>query len=281
MTFIFNKQQQQLISEYKQLISYGNKKISKVGLNVQKTRIRKKVLYFLMGAMQSYSESVLKLMGSEPVYEKPGESFLRSQFEIWLNIRFIYSSRSEEKARLFSSEAITESIDFAKKHKKLWIKYPAWNLEFGYIKNSSDWNNFIRDNLGDLKKYQDKYGDKNVTKVPNLFDRTLAIDGYLKKIGTFSEKKSAEKYYTLYYKYFSQATHLSMPALLRFINESKLSFYIDSKPEDAERILAVSYQVYFTTLYFFLNIFGAYKVSEFKSFKDYSKSILKSRNASS
>lgn len=285
MSFEFNEYQKELIREYRELITFGYTKISKVPLDFKKIRVRKRVLYFMIGAMQSYSESILKLMGSEPAYEKPGESLLRSQLEIWLNIRFIYSSRSENKARLFLSDLIMESNTFAKKHKELWDKYPNWNMEFGIIEKPDDWDKFISDNLTILKKYQIKYGDKQVNKLPNLYDRTLAIDKYLKKLGTFSENNSAEKYYILFYQYFSQATHSNMSGLQRFIRVKgdifKEPFFdIDSKPEDAERVLIISYQAYFSTLHLFLQVFNVYDGSEYERFKQYSKKAMKARNIS-
>ncbi len=282
MTFEFNKRQKKLIKEYRELITFGYKKISKIQLDFKKARVRKMVLYLMMGAMQSYSESILKLMGSEPVYEKPGESLLRSQLEIWLNIRFIYSSRSEDKARLFFSGLVMESITFAKKHKALWEKYPNWDLESGTIKKPGDWNKFISDNLAILKKYQKKYRDKQVTKLPDLFSRCLAIDKYLKKLGTFSEKNSAEKYYTLFYPYFSQSTHANISGLQRYIRGTAASpepfFDIDSKPEDAERILVISYHTYFAALHNFLKIFNIYDSTEYKHFKEYSDKLMKQRS---
>jgi hypothetical protein len=50
---------------------------------------------------------------------------------------------------------------------------------------------------------------------------------------------------------------------------------IDSKPEDAERVLVISYMAYFDILHFFLQVFGVYNEAEYKRFKDYSKSIMK------
>jgi len=279
MSFEFNEKQKELIKEYRDLITYGYQKMSGIQLNYKKVRVRKRVLYFMMGAMQSYSESILKLMGTEPVYEKPGESLLRSQLEIWLNMRFIYSSRSEDKARLFLSDLVMESVTYAKKHKALWEKYPRWDMEFGTIKKSSDWDKFILDNEDLLKKHRREYKDKYVMKLPSLYDRTLTIDKHLKKIGTFSEKNSAEKYYTLFYPYFSQSTHANMSGLLRYMRGTAASpepfLDVDSKPEDAERILSVSYQGYFSVLHFFLQVFNAYSPTEYTHFKQYSKSMLK------
>lgn len=283
MAFEFNDNQKELIREYRNLVTYGYQKLSKIQLE-KKVRVRKKVLYFLMGAMQSYSESLLKLMGTEPVYEKPGESLMRSQMEIWLNMRFLYSSRSEDNARLFLSDLIMEPVAFAKKHRDLWRKYPNWNMDFGYIKKSEDWDKFISENLAILKKYRKKHGDKQFTKLPSLYDRALIIDKYLKKIGTFTEDRSAEKYYILYYQYFSQATHQSMSGLQRFLRGNGVSrepfLDIDSKPEDAERILIVSYQGYFTILHFFLNVFNTYDRTEYALFHKYSKKILSDTDAS-
>ncbi|OGE32716.1 hypothetical protein A3J19_03565 [Candidatus Daviesbacteria bacterium RIFCSPLOWO2_02_FULL_41_8] len=279
MAFELNEKQKVLIKEYRELITYGYQKMSGIQLDFKKVRVRKRVLYFMMGAMQSFSESILKLMGTEPVYEKPGESFLRSQLEIWLNMRFIYSSRSEDKARLFLSDLVMESLTYAKKHKTLWEKYPLWDMEFGTIKKSSDWEKFISDNVDLLKKYRKEYKDKHVTKLPNLYDRTLAIDSHLKKIGTFSEKNSAEKFYTLFYPYFSQSTHANMSGLQRYMRGTIASpepfLDVDSKPEDAERILSVSYQGYFAVLHFFLQVFNAYSPSEYDRFKQYSKGLIK------
>jgi hypothetical protein len=284
MAFEFNAQQKELIKEYRELIAYGYKKISKIQLDFKEARVRKMVLYLMMGAMQSYSESILKLMGSEPVYEKPGESLLRSQLEIWLNIRFIYSSRSEDKARLFFSSLIMNSITYAKKHRDLWDKYPKWHMELGKIKKSSDWDKFISENLAILKKYQKKYKDKQVTKLPDLCARCLAIDKHLKNLGTFSEKNSAEKYYTLFYPYFSQSTHANMSGLLRYMRGTAAApepfFDIDSKPEDTEKILVISYHAYFAALHNFLKIFNAYDSTEYKRFKEYSDKLMKQRSIS-
>lgn len=278
MTFEFNDKQKELIKEYRELITYGYSKMSAVPLDFKKVRVRKRVLYFMMGATQSFAESILKLMSSEPVYEKPGESLLRSQLEIWLNIRFIYSSRSEDKARLFFSDLVMASITYAKRHKALWEKYPSWNLEFGTIKKPEDWDDFISDNADLLKKHCKEYKDKHVAKLPDLYARTLAIDKHLKKLGTLSENTSAEKYYTLYYPYFSQSTHANMSGLIRYMRGTvavpEPFIDIDSKPEDAERILVISYQAYFDVLHFFLQVFGAYDSAEYKRFKQYSKKMM-------
>jgi hypothetical protein len=279
MPFEFNDHQKQLIGEYRDLITFGYQKLSSVQLDMTKVRVRKKVLYFMMGAMQSFSESMLKLLGTEPVYEKPGESLLRSQLEIWLNMRFIYSSRSEDKARLFLSDLIMDSTSYAKRHKALWERYPTWDMEFGRIKKASDWDKFISDNQKLLKENRAKYKDKNVSKLPNLYDRTIAIDKHLKKIGKLTDKRSAEKFYTIFYPYFSDSTHATMSGLMRYMRgpaSAKEPFLdIDSKPEDAERLLAVSYQGYCAFLRVFLQIFNVYNPSEFDRFKKYSKSLLK------
>lgn len=279
MAFEFNDPQRELIAKYRELVTYGYAKLSTVSLDFRKVRVRKRVLYFMMGAMQSYSESILKLMSSEPAYEKPGESLLRSQLEIWLNIRYIYSSRSEDKARLFLSDLVMESVTFAKRHKALWGKYPKWDLEFGKIKKPDDWDKFISDNTDLLIKYRKEYKDKHVMKLPGLYDRTLAIDKYLRKLGTLSEKTSAEKYYTLFYQYFSESAHANMSGLQRYMRGTAANpepfLDVDSKPEDAERVLVISYMAYFDILHFFLQVFGKYDASEYRKFKQYSKTIVK------
>ena len=50
---------------------------------------------------------------------------------------------------------------------------------------------------------------------------------------------------------------------------------IDSKPEDAERVLSISYQAYFDVLHFFLNVFGVYDGAQYKQFRQYSKKLMK------
>ncbi len=279
MTFEFNENQNELIVKYRELVAYGYQKLSKISLDLRKVRVRKMVLYFMMGAMQSYAESILKLLSSEPVYEKPGESLLRSQLEIWLNLRYIYSSRSEDKARLFMSDMVMESVTFAKRHKTLWEKYPKWDLEFGAVKKPEDWDKFIVDNTDLLKKYRKRYKDKHVMKLPGLYDRTLAIDKHLKKLGKLSDKTSAEKYYTLYYQYFSESTHATMAGLQRYMRgtakDPEPFLDVDSKPEDAERILTVSYMAYFDVLHFFLQVFKNYDPVEYSQLKKFARKTLK------
>jgi hypothetical protein len=279
MSFEFNDKQKELIKEYRELITYGYQKMSVIPMDYKKVRARKRVLYFMMGAAQSYSESILKLMSTEPVYDKPGESLLRSQLEVWLNIRYIYSSRSEDNARLFLSDLVMESITFAKRHKALWIKYPNWNLKFGTMKTAADWDKFISENTDLLKKYRKQYKDKHVMKFPNLYDRTITIDKYLKKIGTLSEKTSAEKYYVLYYQFFSESAHANMSGLQRYMRGTASNpepfLDVDSKPEDAERVLIISYMAYFDILHFFLQVFNKYDPIEYGQFKKYVKKVSK------
>jgi len=269
----FNSKQKLIIKEYQVLLIFGYSKIGKIQLDLNKTRMRKKVLYFLMGAMQSFSESILKLSSSIPVYERASESLLRSQFELLLNIRYIYSSRSEVNARYFFSDMLMESIKFANKHKQLWLEHPDWNLKFGNIQKPSDWDNFVQRNLKIIQKYRSKYKDCQIKQMPKLYERVQKIDNYLMRIGKLNEKTSAKKQYIYYYHYFSQSTHLNMSGLQTFLQGKGgvNIFNIDSKPEDIEKPLSVSYCAYFDSLVFFTKVFNIYNKIEFSRFKHFIK----------
>lgn len=235
----------------------------------------------MMTATQSYSESIFKLVGTSPIYDKAAEVLLRSLIEISINIQFIYLERSNKNAVLFIANLLLDTNDFAKKHHRFWDKHPTWALQFGeQMKKPCDWDPFILRNKYNLLKWAKELKIKIPNKIPNLYDRTVLIDKYLRLKNKLKEKNSAEKYYLLFYKYFSDVSHLSMPGLHRFLNydrENKqpISFDIDAKPEDSERILMIAYQFYFTILRFFLKQFKKYDKSEFFDFDKYSKSLLK------
>lgn len=186
---------------------------------------------------------------------------------------------------LFIVESENDKIDFAKKHQALWKKYPNWKLEFGTIKKADDWDKFFQDKQQLIQKIEKRY-KQPLSKLPNIVDRAIAFDKQYKQnkklpldiVVKRLERKSLEKYYVLYYKYFSQIAHLTMPGLEQFMRvdqNGRTWIDIDGETLDIERIVPVTFIVYMAILAHFLKQFNLYDRSGFEKFKKMSKTIAK------
>lgn len=269
------------LKNFSEILIFGNDCLSKVEIHPYKIRPKKYILFCTMIAVQSYSEAILKLMKPDNIYSKAAEILMRSLVEAYINLNYVYSDRTKKNAMLFILESENDKIDFAKKHQTLWKKYPKWKLEFGTIKKIEDWNKFFQDKHQLLKKIEKKY-DQPLSKLPNILDRAIAFDKQYKQnkklpqniILKRLERKSLEKYYILYYKYFSQIAHLTMPGLEQFIRidqNGKTWIYIDGETVDIERIVPITFIIYMAILAHFLKQFKLYDKSTFEKFKKMSK----------
>ncbi len=275
----FNNKQQELVGQFSEILKFGSDLFRNSELNFTRVRFKKQLLFLTVCASQSYSESIFKLLRSEPYFDKASEVIFRSLVETFININYVYAGRNQRNAFVFIIDSIQEQIDFAEKHKSFWNKYPKWNLTFGHIKSPNDWDQFISDRESEIKIILKKYKYKIPKKIPDIRGRAIAFDEYLKKKKKLSKRQSLEKYYVLYYKFFSQIAHLNISGLNRFFvtdenNQQRLS--IDGSPDDAERVITITYQIYFVLLRFFAKEFKLYKKDDFLKFEKFSKSILKS-----
>lgn len=233
----------------------------------------------MMAATQSYAEAILKLMdntGGKSVYDKAAEVLYRSLVENLINLNYIYSERTQEKAVIFMAYSVQDRNDFAKKFKSLMLKYPKWKLEFGGMKKALDWNKFISDNKKLVDRAEKRYGITIPKKIPDLASRAIANDTYLKSRKKLSKTTSLESYYITYYKFFSQVAHLTMPGLERFFevnSNGRRTLAIDGKPDSIDRLVSITYQIYFVFLKFTLQKFDIYNKEEFKKINEFSKSL--------
>ena len=261
--------QKELLIKFHELLVYGDSKLRATELNYKKLRTKKQVLYFMMGATQSYAESILRLVQPPSIYDKAAEVLMRSIIETLINLDYVYASRTQQNALSFMIYSTKDQIDFAKRHKKFMKKYPSWNLEFGYIKNPEDWDEFLRNKEKEIKLGERYFKKSFSDKFPNIRKRAETADNYLESKGKLTEGKSLEKYYVLYYKYFSQVAHLTMPGLERFTSydeNNHLRFDLDGKPDDIDRVVSVTYIIYFAILRFFLKEFKIFNKVEFEQF---------------
>jgi len=272
-----NRYQTTLLKNYQQIIAYGNQKMATVKLERDKVRLKKQILYFMMCAAQSYSESILRLVSPPRIYDKSAEVLMRSLVELFINLNYINSGRSQKNALIFIADSINERIDFANKYQKFMRKYPNWRIPFGNITKPDDWDKFIQEKQQEITAGEKHFKIKLPKKLPDIRGRAMIFDHNLKSRNKLTRKKSLEYYYITYYKYFSQIAHLTMPGLERFLTESEegVLLHLDGKPEDLDRVVAVSYQLYFVMLRFFLKQFKAYNKQEFAQFEDFSKNMTK------
>lgn len=268
-------QQNDTLNVVNDALRYGFEKMSQFPFVMPKYRNKKVCLYLMMCAQQSYMEAVVKLITPPVIYDKAAEVILRSMIENLINMVFVYSSRTQKNAVIFLANSLQDKNDFADKYKGLMTKYPSWNLEFSHIKTVADWDLFITKNASYLNKIEKRYNLRLPRKLPDLRGRATMSDDYLKHKGKFKEKGSLEKLYVLFYKYFSQKAHLTMPGLEEFWDKAASQVIIDGKAEDFERVLSVSYQFYITMLHFCLHQFKLYKKEEFLKFNDLSRAMVR------
>jgi len=274
----FNAKQQNLVNQFGEILKFGSTLLSSTELNFTKVRFKKQLLFLVVCASQSYSESIFKLLRSEPYFDKASEVLFRSLVETFININYIYSGRTQRNAFIFIIDSIQEQIDFAEKHRSFWNKYPKWNLTFGHIKSPSDWDQFINEKELEIQKISKRYKYKIPKQIPDIRGRAIIFDEYLKKKKKLSERKSLEKYYVLYYKFFSQIAHLNSSGLNRFFvtdSNGQQRLMTDGSPEDVERIVSITYQIYFVLLRFFAKEYKLYKKEDFVQFEKFSKDMLK------
>lgn len=265
----FTEKQIELLKKNREALTYGYSVMKRVTLNMTKMRFKKQLLYLHMGAIQSFSEAILRLVESRPIYDKAAEVLMRTIIELYINLSFIYAGRTQQNAFIFLVDSNQDRIDFAQKHQGFWKKYPKWKLAFGdKILQQDDWNKFINEKEKELKNLSKKYKYKLPKKIPNIRERAIIFDNYLIKIGQMKEHKSMEKNYVLFYKYFSQIAHLTISGLDRFVTTNKdgsMLMVVDGKPEDIERIVVVTHQWYLGLLKFFSKQFDVYNKKEFDS----------------
>jgi hypothetical protein len=268
----------ELIKNFRELLLYGSSKLQAFPLHKDKYRLKKQILYIMMAATQSYSEAILKLMDNQPIYDKAAEVIYRSLVENLINLSYIYSTRTQENALIFLAFSIQDNNDFVKKYKTLMLKYPEWKLDFAGLDTSSKCDDYINKNNKFLAKSQKKYKITLSTKLPDIRKRVIQYYEYLKLKNKFNKKNNLEFSYVMFYKFFSQIAHLTMPGLERFLireADGSENVEIDSDEKSIGRILPITYQMYFVFLRFTLQTFDIYNKNEFKKFKVFSKNLVK------
>lgn len=273
-----SNKQEEFLQNFAEILEYGSSKIQSSNIKIGSIRAKKELLYFMMGATQSYSEALFKLISPPHIYDKAAEIMFRSLIETFINLNYIFNCKTQNHAQIFTFDSILDKIDFAKKYKRLMLEHPNWDLEFSSeIKVASDWDREIdrmEKKIGDIEH---RYKIKAPKKIPDLKTRAKESDEYQNSKGKLKKKNSLEYYYVAFYKFFSQVTHLTASGIERFafIDSNKdLIFVTDGNGKDVERIVPVAYVIYFVILKFFLDEFRIYDRSEFARFTKLSKAIV-------
>lgn len=236
-----NQKQQALLVAFQELLEFGYSVLESVQLHPDKVRLKKKILYMMMGAVQSYSEAIYKLVCSSPIFDEATEVILRSLIEASINVDYIYSKRDESRARIFVVHSLRDRIEFAEKFKSFKEKYPDWKLAFDGFEELTDWEEFISNKEKEVKKIEKMYNQSFPSKFPSVRNRAICADNYLRRQGELVENRSQEALYVKYYKFFSHVAHLTFPGLERFFDRHDSAVTIDGKLEDMERVASVAY----------------------------------------
>lgn len=268
------EKQRGLLQNLTELLVYGHGEISKIKLDRKGTSLRKKLIFFMMGATQSYAESILKVISPTKnhtsIYANSGLILFRSITENLINISWIYACDTQKNTAIFLIDWLQSTLKYSNRYKDLMTKYrkekyPDWNLTFGDKEKAEDWNTYIKILKGNIIKEQRRYKLSSDSKLPPIEQRCIQHDDYWIDKGTLKQANGLEKLYVTYYPYFSGIAHLSAQGLDTFRDRLSDDRIIDSNPKEIEALVPVTYVVYFALLELFLKKFGVYdKVSMVK-----------------
>ncbi len=139
--------QKVLLQNFSKLLVYGHNELAKVGLKQKGLSLRKKLLFYMMGATQSQAESILKVMNPTQqhtsVYFNSAIILFRSITENYMNLSYLYACDDQKNAAIFHIDWLQSTLKFSNKYKGLMTKYPNWDLTFGDKKQATDWDSYI------------------------------------------------------------------------------------------------------------------------------------------
>lgn len=274
--------QKSILENFSKLLVYGHNELSKVGLKQKHTSLRKKLLFFMMGATQSEAESILKIMSPtqmhSSIYFNSAIILFRSITENLMNLSYIYACDSQKNAAIFHTDWLQSTLKYSNRYKDLMAKYPQWDLVFGDKAKADDWNGYTQILKREITSDQKRYKLPNSSVLPPLEQRCIQHDQYLNQKNKLNQGNSLEKMYVTYYPYFSGISHLTSGGLNSFRDykdDGSFSISIDSKSADIEAIISVTYANYLMILRFFLQKFNVYNVKDFEKYKKTLKSMFK------
>ncbi len=284
--------QKKLLQDFRELLVYGNDEFTRVGLKLKRTSLKKRLLFFMMGATQCYAESILKVVTPvkehPAIYDKPALSLLRSLTENLMNINYIHACKTQANAARYWIDFLQQTVTFGNSYKALMekypkTKYPDWDLTFGYggrdkrnIKKPADWDKFIRKLNRQIASLQRRYKLPIGSELPKIKERCIECDKFLKAKGKLNQENCLEKLYVTYYPYFSGIAHLTAPGINTFIKtqpDGSIRADVDSPAEEIETVIPVTYPLYFGILRFFLQRFDAYDGAAMKKYRLLSKTM--------
>ena len=260
--------QKDLLEKFANLVVYGHNQLAKVGLKRKYTPLKKKLLFFMFGATQTYTESILKIISPTKshtsIYANSGLILFRSITENLINLSWIYACDSQKNAAIFHIDWLQSTLRYSNRYKELMIKYskikyPSWNLTFGDKHEAGDWDAYIAQLKSDIDKAQKRYRLASNSGLPPIEQRCMQHDEYLKVKGKLNQGNCLEKLYVTYYPYFSGIAHLTAQGLDTFRDRLTDSPSIDSNPKEIEALVPITYAVYFALLEMFLKQFKVYE----------------------
>ena len=275
--------QKELLEKLASLMVYGHNQLAKAELKRKRTTIRKKMLFFMFGATQSYVESILKIISPTKshtsIYVNSGLVLFRSITENLINIGWIYACNSQKNAAIFHIDWLQSTLKYSNRYKELMIKYnktkyPTWDLTFGDKQKADDWDKYIAVLKKDISKWQRRYGLTANSHLPPIEQRCMQHDDYLKAKGKLNQGNCLEKLYVTYYPYFSGIAHLTAQGLDTFRDRPTDSPSIDSHPKEIKVLVPITYTVYFALLEMFLKQFGVYDKVGMKEYRKVAKSMI-------
>lgn len=260
-----------MTEKLEELLKYGWQTMNTIDINISKQKPRTILVFSFMGAIQSYSNASLSLLKTKKYLQ--AEIYMRPLTESYINMRYIFSDRTQKHSKQFLVKGYYDNLDWMEKIVKFLKKYP--NFEAGILRNE-DWETHIRNTQSQLAK-QIKKGRIPSKQLCDLRERAKICDK--------SQKPQTEWLYLSTQKYFSDGIHLNSNGLSNFLRSSANGDYIftiDGDESEKERIEPTIFSLYFDSLYLFLKYFKIRKLKELYVFRkfitNHNKKFVKKEN---
>lgn len=273
-TLMLTEKQQKVLKELEELLEFGFTKISGIEVHLLKMRLKKGLVYFMTGAVHSYSDAILRLIREGKT--AAANVILRSLIESYINLNYILLGRSELNALRFIIEDSVNRRKLGKDIKSFLEKNPSFETSMGRVMDDPKaWDRFIKERQDEIDFVKRKRKLKRLRNLPDLKQRAIEVD---KVVG----KPTLEWWYLTIYWLFSHYSHLKARGLNAFLvkrrDASGYLFNLNGNLEDIEKIVVTTYAIYISFLMEMSKRFGVPTAVELKPYKQIFKSYSRRNN---
>lgn len=264
-------EQQQYVNDLGRLLDFSRQQLSSTKIRLSKLKTRKRILFGMLIAAHNYTESIFVLLGGARTHACHG--LLRSLLEIFINSRYIFTSRDFRIPARFALRGEEELLNKFEQMRKYRIEHPNLDTNKETITDSKLYEaaTAITENIETIRK---KY--PNIRQAGDLRSRTRAVDKFnFRKFGKI--ESPLEWHHLALYWYFSDFQHLSVRGLDKFfkITDQGIEVLLSGDPDNVIPICVSAYAWYLGVLDSFSHQFGMPSRRDIKPYIDKFKSYAK------